>query len=273
MAPRKKSLFQKIKSRFTHTALQREEIDTFETFIRVAVNDGNINPAEMRWFEDFRVNTQLAPEDLNKLILEAFSDLIAKYCADRRITPDERAKLEQVANALELDRGAIVEMNKTIQYYELLNAVERAPIDDLPVIGSGNIFLKRGEIEYMTLPCEMLAERVVARHYRGGSRGVSIRVMKGVSFRVGQSRGISVPETAIVKVCSGELTLTNQRVVYSGNTKSFNSSLEKVVDAEFYTDGVRLMFTSRNPVILRFWDPRHPEIFGLYLSRLMNEQY
>ena len=71
----------------------------------------------------------------------------------------------------------------------------------------------------------MAEEKVISRKYQGGSQGMSFRVMKGVSYRVGGHRGHITSETGVVAVSDGELILTNNRVIFRGDKKSFTSKI------------------------------------------------
>jgi len=66
--------------------------------------------------------------------------------------------------------------------------------------------------------------------YRGGSRGVSVRVMKGVSYRVGAHRGEYVPRPHVQKVVdTGTAVITNHRVVFQGAGKTREWAFSKLI--------------------------------------------
>jgi hypothetical protein len=87
---------------------------------------------------------------------------------------------------------------------------------------------------------QLLEERVVGRRSQGGSRGVSIRIMKGVSCRVGASGGTSVSVRGVVPVSVGYFCITSHRLIFSGNAKSFAFDRKKILSTKIHSDGITI---------------------------------
>ena len=65
--------------------------------------------------------------------------------------------------------------------------------------------------------------------------GVSIRIAKGLSYHTGSvSNGDSKTYDQITTVDSGQLILTNQRLVFRGGKKVVNMDLKKIISASLY---------------------------------------
>ena len=64
---------------------------------------------------------------------------------------------------------------------------------------------------------------------------MSVRVAKGVTLRAGAIRGQAVK--GMVSVASGELVITDKRVIFSGDKKSFAIPLQNLLNSTNYTDG------------------------------------
>jgi hypothetical protein len=75
----------------------------------------------------------------------------------------------------------------------------------------------------------------------GRTQGVSIRVMKGVYYRVGQFKGTPVETTARTLVDTGDLVITSKNIYFSGPSKSVRVPYEKIVSFHPYKDGFGLM--------------------------------
>src|SRR5215813_13979532 len=101
------------------------------------------------------------------------------------------------------------------------------------------LFWNPNEKAYWVENGALYEPRVVRRYYEGGSSGVSFRVMKGVNFRVGAHRGNLVSETENVPVSSGTLIITNLRIAFVGDRKSFSTEFRKILDAQPAMDGIR----------------------------------
>jgi hypothetical protein len=125
----------------------------------------------------------------------------------------------------------------------------------LPDLSDGQIVLKRGELLHLEEPAALLKE-VIQREWRSGSRGMSFRVMKGVSYRVGSTRGqmVEVGRT-LEPVDEGSLCVTSSRVVYTGLRKTIEMPYSKFLDINVYTDAVQIHVTNRqNPPTFRVAD-------------------
>jgi len=83
------------------------------------------------------------------------------------------------------------------------------------------------------------------RTYAGGSRGVSFRVAKGVSFRAGGFRGHSESHEAIKLIDTGNLILTNKRLIFIGQKRNANIEIKRILNTTFYKDSFKIDLESR----------------------------
>jgi len=88
--------------------------------------------------------------------------------------------------------------------------------------------------------------------YSGGYSGVSLRIAKGVYYRVGGFRGNPVVTTQTVLVDRGTLGITNKHIYFAGETKSFRIRYDKIVSFTPYSDGIAIQrdASSAKPQIL-----------------------
>jgi hypothetical protein len=69
--------------------------------------------------------------------------------------------------------------------------------------------------------------------YQGGSQGVSFRVAKGVSYRVGGHRGTFTPGDEELKIVDeGTAVVTNQRAVFQGAGKTREWLFTKLIGVD-----------------------------------------
>jgi|LSQX01.2.fsa_nt_gb hypothetical protein len=95
------------------------------------------------------------------------------------------------------------------------------------------IILKKDEKCYISLPNMSLME---SRSVRTGSyAGPSIRIAKGVSFRVGGHRSSSHEELKTID--DGIFSITNKRIIFSGIKRTININLNKIISMEPFKDG------------------------------------
>lgn len=265
-------MFAKIKAALDNRRLKKENLAAFEDLLMAVVADGVITDEEMAQVNRFFHDNNLTPEEYGKIRDTVFNQVIARYTSDRRITDAEQGSALHIGRRLGLSDAALEDVKNHLGYYGLLHKVETCPFDELPAAQDSGIMLKRGEIDYFDVASTLLEERVVSRQYVGSSRGVSFRLMKGVSYRVGQSRGHLVSQTGIVPISDGRFVITNQRLVFTGDRKSVNAPLDKLLDVDFYKDGMLFSLTNRQkPVMVQFYTEQSAELSAMYVSRVINQ--
>jgi len=93
--------------------------------------------------------------------------------------------------------------------------------DETLLLDSGFV-LKPGEAAYLVLGGAALVEgnRLPGR-WSGGSQGVSFRVMRGVSYRVGGTRGTYTQgDETLAAIDTGRVLVTNERAVFAGDLQT-----------------------------------------------------
>ena len=98
------------------------------------------------------------------------------------------------------------------------------------------IILKKKEKLYITLANISLSEPRAVR--TGGYGGPSVRLAKGLTFRVGGFKAESHEE--LRNIDQGTFTLTDKRIVFSGSKKTINVNLNKVISINPYSDGISI---------------------------------
>lgn len=108
-----------------------------------------------------------------------------------------------------------------------------------------DVFLKKGEILIFDIPGIQLCEEKTIKT-KGSHRGFSIRVMKGVSYRFGDFEAAA--EKRITSLDVGHFILTNKRLIFSGNKKSLDVALSKIVSAKPVENGILIDRTAKQNV-------------------------
>jgi hypothetical protein len=74
----------------------------------------------------------------------------------------------------------------------------------------------------------------------------------------------------MVPISAGELIITNKRVIFRGDAKSFSFKLDKLLEINFYSDGVRLTDDKGKPRMLQFATAANTDVIGAILSHAVN---
>jgi hypothetical protein len=113
------------------------------------------------------------------------------------------------------------------------------------VLDNAHIITQKGEVVHAETEAELMKE-VTLREFRGGYRGFSFRVAKGVTYRTGWGRGHSVVVgTNLVAEDSGLLALTSKRAVFVGSRKTVELPYSKLINLGIFSDGVQFHMGNR----------------------------
>lgn len=260
-------LIQRLVDKIHELKAKHDNKKDFSESLILAVRDGILTEEEVDTLERKKTAYGLSDTDLHRLRITAYNVAFAAAKADGKITEAESAELAKIQNYLGIRDHEVQQTKADLYRLRLIDEIQQG---NLPVQSVTNIILQRGETVHWVEPAKLLEERVVSRRYSGGSSGFSFRICKGVSYRVGASRGRVITDTAIVPISSGELALSNKRVIFAGDTKSFTVKLDKLLNIEFYDDGLQLHGTTGKPKTIQLGQPAHIDIVGAVLSSTIN---
>ena len=108
---------------------------------------------------------------------------------------------------------------------------------NLPTDGC-SVILKRNEEPVVVLPNITFKEPRSVRTSYGSYGGPTIRIMKGVSFRLGGVLHRSASHDEITTIDRGTLTITNKRLIFTGSQKTLNYNLSKILSITEYKDAI-----------------------------------
>lgn len=131
----------------------------------------------------------------------------------------------------------------------------KLPAENCPII------LKKTETPILVLPNVSLKEPHTVHTSIGGYGGPTIRIAKGISFRLGGASSRSVSHEEIQTIDQGTLTITNKRLSFTGKMKTLNYNLNKIISIAEYEEGIAIQrenkqkteyFLGTNQVTLRY---------------------
>ena len=149
--------------------------------------------------------------------------------------------------------------NKSLMSTENLNMIKNG---QLPVIIVNNINLENDEICHYADRGYTFKDKTITSGYTGKSSGVSIRIMKGLTYRTGGSGGKAIRETQRTTY-SGTLYITNKRVIYSSTNECFDKTFNKITSITEATDGIILQIGSTSYVIILSTHSEFVKIFNM----------
>lgn len=262
--------FEKLRSSISTGKLKKEQIERLRESIWTAIADGEITDRELEYINGIYFDSELSQEDFNKLRNEIFVQIVQQAIADRRVGKEELNTINQLVDRLEISPNIKAWADRQIQYYALFSQIESG--SPLPEGSPTGLILHKNEVCHVSLPALLIEERVVSRNYVGGSQGVNLRIVKGVSYRIGQQKGQMVSQSGLVPISDGYFVITNKRLVFTGDLKSISTPIEKLLDLHVFSDGLNFSVAGKQrPVIVRLSVSEEAELCALIISRLLNE--
>lgn len=123
------------------------------------------------------------------------------------------------------------------------------------------IIMKKNEKPIVVIPNIILKEPRSVRTSVGGYAGPTIRIAKGISFRLGGGSSRSESHEEIKSIDQGTLTITSKRLSFTGTMKNLNYNLNKIMSINEFEDGISIQrenkqkteyFTGTNNIILNY---------------------
>jgi hypothetical protein len=120
---------------------------------------------------------------------------------------------------------------------DFINGLENGSIP-INYTGQSPVILKKNEIISLIMDSIQLQEPRAVRQTQAAYGGPTIRVAKGVSFRLGGASARSESHEEIRVIDSGKLVLTNKRLIFIGIKRTVNIDLRKIMAIVPYKDGI-----------------------------------
>jgi hypothetical protein len=172
---------------------------------------------------------------------------------EQALADDVLTEAEETALFAWADAQGISKADWNKRFPDLFDRMLIASVNDgrLPdMTAQATIMLKAGETAHWVVTASLMKE-VTLREFRGGSRGFSFPIVKGVRYRTGSFRGKSVVVGTELQVADqGGLWLTSLRAVFTGRRKTLDLPYAKLANLNVYTDGISFNMTNRQAVPL-----------------------
>lgn len=138
------------------------------------------------------------------------------------------------------------------------------PNGELPIVQS-NLMLASGETCHYCGTATYVKTKNVVVGYSGGSRGASIRIAKGMSYRIGAQKAAPI-RGDVQERTEGILSITNKRIVFSANKGAFDKKITSLSAVTPYYNGIAFQFGDKQFPL----ETKKPEYIYEILARIVN---
>ncbi len=191
----------------------------------------------------------ISEKERQTLLVQGWTDAVDRYLEDGVLDESEEKRLVEFKNCLSLTEadldanGAFTKIVKAAVIRDVLSGVipQRMKFEaNLP------INLQKDEKVVWVFPGGEYLEDRTHRQYVGGSQGVSLRIMKGVYYRVGAFAGQPVDRTERVHIDTGMVVVTNKHIYFAGPVKAVRVPYAKIVSFQPFSDGIGIIRDALN---------------------------
>lgn len=199
--------------------------------------------------QEVKINDAVS-KSINDSLILVLSIKINKYLADGIIDNNEEEDINKFLGYSSLSNSAA--LYNSSAYHKLIQSLilrdiqegkeveKRFNVKNLPILLG-----KKEQLLWVFKEVKGYEEKN-GRKYVGGSNGVSMRVCKGVYYRVGANKGHSIEYKYYNEMGSGVFIITNKNLYFIGD-KQVKISISKVLSFKPYSDGIELVKDGANP--------------------------
>lgn len=178
---------------------------------------------------------------LKELFVSGYEEAVESAFEDGVVTDEEEGSLDHFQEYFSLSQselnrnGALTRLTQGAVIREVLEGI--LP-QRMQVNGQLPFNLQKSEKLVWLFQGVDYYEVKTRTHYVGGSKGVSIRIAKGLYFRTSGFKGEKVQSAETVHSDTGLFGVTNKHLYFSGQSKGFRIRYNKIVSFEPYADGI-----------------------------------
>jgi hypothetical protein len=207
--------------------------------LKLFLSDANLSSSEQAELEKIATEYNLSKEDLLNLQRSGFKTAYDATVQDKRISEDETKSLEKILEYFGLEKRDVNFDQAGFNKYYSLALIEKGI---LPEISEGNrgistIFKKDEKVHCVVVAALRKMKKVTTRLNYSGPVG-SIRIMKGLRYRVGSYKISTESKDVLAIEDNGMLYLTSENIGFTGSKKQFSLPYKKIQSLELRTDGL-----------------------------------
>lgn len=167
----------------------------------------------------------------------------SNFLKDGLMSDDEQQKIDEYVNTLSLPvnnlpaRYQDSDISK-ISQVTIIKSVQRGVVPKTNIVAP--IILGKNETILWAYNGVSFYQEKITKEWVGRSGGFSFRVMKGVYYRTGTSKGHPVEHSSMELQGQGALYITNKNLIFYSPTKSAKIPFSKIIGLTPYTDGIEV---------------------------------
>ncbi len=193
---------------------------------------------------DIAQDCHVSDHERQTLLVQGWTAGVNRFLEDGLLDESEEKYLIEFKNHFSLSEtdldasGAFTKVTKAAVIRDVLHGVIPTHVK---VEGNLAINLQKDEEVVWVFPRSEYLKDKTKRQYVGVSQGVSLRIMKGVYYRIGGFAGQPVDRTERVHIDTGMVVITNEHIYFAGPVKAVRVPYAKIVSFQPFSDGIGII--------------------------------
>lgn len=189
-------------------------------------------------------------DEIGSLCRVSLDSALDIFLEDGVISDEEEQRVLNFQNHFNLnnsildENGALQKMAKGRILKEIMDG--NLPKTRIKISGNLPFVLKKGEEIIWFFNNVELHENRIKTTIVGKSKGVSIRIAKGLYYRAGSFKGNPVKSEQLMHLANGIFAITNQNIFFSSANKNLKIPLNEVINIDPYSDGIGIQKEGAN---------------------------
>jgi hypothetical protein len=240
----------------------------FREAVGLAISDDDLTEGEHNDLSNLANAAGLKDDEASAILTAAvgkkLEEEVLTALGDGELSPQEEVAINHLAARLRTKLSFSDQTERVMAEARRLWQINHGPL--VPV--DSPLLLKKGEVAYSVSEGRAMETRSRTTGYRSAGPSFRVRIMKGVSYRVGSASVSRTTEEYSHSFGQGTVVLTDRRLLFRAAEKTINITYPKVVDFELFSDGVKIYKDTGKPLTVAL--DRKDQAFGLLFARLVS---
>lgn len=230
------------------------EINQIVSGCFMAKNDFYLKDAEIKKITQ---ENHIDDMSLKHELCKVFDNAIELYLNDGVIDSAEERTVARFIQYSGLSQDVLNNANqsleKVVQSKVLQDILQgKTPTPRITISGDFPFLLSKTECLIWLFRNVTLHQQKIRREYVGRTRGMNIRIMKGVYYRTGGFRGHPIETSYMQRIGIGSVCLTDKNLYFASPEKSLKIPYAKILSIESFSNGISIQKDGANdkPIFL-----------------------
>jgi hypothetical protein len=230
---------------------KREARSEYQHALRRFLSDGRLEPSHERYLEQLAFQYGLEKTELRRFHQEATSAFFDQIASDETLNDEEKKALKSVIHIVHPETSDFDFSKESFSRHYWLSLIDDGILPTLEAKNPDIVLQKKEVLHWSTGASLKKWKRLSTTAVNLGDFGGSVRLTSGSRYQMGSLKSTPMVQEVLESEDTGTFWLTNRRVGFVGQQKSFAVSYGRASSFDFFQDGVAIRVEGRkNPHIL-----------------------